>query len=389
MNPQRLKIRLGALACAIICSMASCSYVSPPKEEASALHQSTTIEDANALLKRSKQLTKNNEVAAVYQLRAAEIAWNLLDTDGGRVKNISNLNESQKQAIQVLKTAAEELAENFVDSKYQPVKEFNHAGFSYQINAAAASQTGVHTLDNLTAIKPVSEVRHRLCNQWHTTDGIGAPLASKWKRPTDPKVARFVSSRSYMNSFTAVLSFDKTKKSGAPKSASLVGYDPSYISKIQLGQTEYPLAADFTSTMVDQTSDIHEFRLALKGLIHPGEIDAKLISLEHYDPNRIPVLFVHGLNSHPLMWRNVINNLRADPKLRGRYQFMIFYYPTAWPISYSSLRLRQELAAWEATVGTPKKMVLVGHSMGACFPECRPSIQSEKSGTKLLEKAVT
>ncbi len=379
---------------AITCVITSCSYVSPPQKEENLLLQSKTLADADTLLKKSKHLTKNAEVAAVYQLRAAEIAWNLLDTDGGRIKAISNLGESQKQAIRVLEKATEELSENFVFSKYQAVKQFNHAGFSYQINAEGALIPGVHSLGDITALKPSSKVRRRLCNQWHTTDGIGVPMASKWKRPTDPKVSRFVSSRSYMNSFTAVLSFDKAIKPNAARAASLVGYDPSYISKVKLGQTEYPLAADFTATMVDQTSDIHEFRLALKGLIHPGEIDAKLISLERYDPNRIPVLFVHGLNSHPLMWRNVINDLRSDPNLRERYQFMIFYYPTAWPISYSSMRLRQELAAWEATVGTPKKMVLVGHSMGGLLSRMQV-IQPErkiwdetfgKSSDKLYEK---
>jgi hypothetical protein len=86
--------------------------------------------------------------------------------------------------------------------------------------------------------------------------------------------------------------------------------------------------------------------------------------MEPYDPERIPVLLVHGLNSHPRMWRDVINDLRADPKLRGRYQFLLFYYPTGWPIAYSSMRLREELAAFDSLFKHPQKMVMVGHSMG-------------------------
>ncbi len=43
---------------------------------------------------------------------------------------------------------------------------------------------------------------------------------------------------------------------------------------------------------------------------------------------------------------------------------MLFYYPTGWPIAYSSMRLREELAALEDLVGRNKKMVVVGHSMG-------------------------
>jgi hypothetical protein len=85
---------------------------------------------------------------------------------------------------------------------------------------------------------------------------------------------------------------------------------------------------------------------------------------EPYDPHRIPVLFVHGLNSHPLMWRDVINDLRFDPDLRGKYQFWVFYYPTGWPPAYSAMRLREELAAVDKVYGRQHNMVLVGHSMG-------------------------
>jgi hypothetical protein len=344
--------------------MISCSNVLPPTETSKTQLAGQTLADADALLKRAKHFTTNHEATAVYQLRAAEIAWNMLDTDGGSIKSVSTLNESQKHALRVLKTATEELSQNFVGSRYQADKQFTHAGLIYQVHATASSKRGINSLSILETAKPASQVKHGLCKNWHIKDGIGAPLASKWKRPTDPKSLRFISSRGYLEPITAVLSFDRSAKPSSAKKASIVGYDPTYISRVILGNTDYPLAADFTAPIVEQTSDIHEFRIALTGLIHPGEIDAKLISLGRYDPEKIPVLFVHGLNSHPRMWCNVANDLRADPKLGGRYQFMLFYYPTAWPISYSSMRLRQELAAWQAVVGTPKKMVLVGHSMG-------------------------
>ena len=86
--------------------------------------------------------------------------------------------------------------------------------------------------------------------------------------------------------------------------------------------------------------------------------------LQPYDSKRIPVVLVHGLNSHPRMWRNVINDLSADPDLRGKFQFWVFKYPSGWPISYSAMRLREELAALSRVVGPQRDMVFVGHSMG-------------------------
>jgi hypothetical protein len=96
----------------------------------------------------------------------------------------------------------------------------------------------------------------------------------------------------------------------------------------------------------------------------PFASPASLLMLQPYDANRIPVVLVHGLSSHPRMWRNVINELNADPDLRGRFQFWVYYYPTGWPISYSAMRLREELAALSKIVGPQREMVFVGHSMG-------------------------
>ena len=253
---------------------------------------------------------------------------------------------------------------HFIGANYQPEKQFSYAGYSYRISATRAPKPGVYPLARLSSAKPAHKVKRTLCENWHTEDGVGAAFAPVWKRPTDPKVQRFVSSRSYLEPITGVLDFSGPAKPGVPRQASLTGYDPTAVSRVNLGLTEYPLAADFTAPIVEQTADIKEFKLALTGLIHPGVLDARLMLMEPYDPERIPVLLVHGLNSHPRMWRDVINDLRADPKLRGRYQFLLFYYPTGWPIAYSSMRLREELAAFDSLFKHPQKMVMVGHSMG-------------------------
>jgi hypothetical protein len=86
--------------------------------------------------------------------------------------------------------------------------------------------------------------------------------------------------------------------------------------------------------------------------------------LEPYDPDRIPLVFVHGLISTPRMWRNVINELETDPVLRERYQCLVFAYPTGNPPLYSALRLREELAKFHHQYPNARDCVLVGHSMG-------------------------
>src|SRR5213595_1763464 len=96
-----------------------------------------------------------------------------------------------------------------------------------------------------------------------------------------------------------------------------------------------------------------------------------LYFLQPYDPDRIPVVFVHGLISTPFSWVQTINGLQADPEIRKRYQFWVFAYPTGNPVLYSALRLREELAKVDKLYPDHKGYVLVGHSMGDCFRKRR------------------
>jgi len=82
-----------------------------------------------------------------------------------------------------------------------------------------------------------------------------------------------------------------------------------------------------------------------------------LYTLEPYDPDRIPIVFVHGLISTARMWRNVVNELEFDPVLRARYQCWVFNYPTGNPLLYSALRCREELTKAEKLYGLPHGFV--------------------------------
>lgn len=353
-----------ALATALI--LGSCGLTVPPPQKV--LH-GTTLATADALLKAANSAQTDRNAAAAYQMRAAEIVWQHLDTDGGKIQDTQSLPPEQQHALRILKSSTEGVAKNFIGEKQAIEKSFTFGGFSYRVRADLADKVGVRPLAQLESAEPAHLIKHTLCQHWHTKDGAGAPFAPKWQRPIDPKTQRFVSNRSYLDPITGVLNFDPASRVGSPRSASLTGYDPTYVSQIRLGKTDYPLAADFTAPIVAQTSDINELKIALTGLVYPGVVDSKLFMLEPFDPERIPVLLVHGLGSHPRMWKNVVNDLRADPKLRGKYQFIVFYYPTGWPISYSAMRLREELAAYQNQFHPQQKMVVIGHSMGGLLAQ--------------------
>ena len=306
----------------------------------------------------------DSDAAAVFRLRAAEIAWGELSERNGVVEKVESLPVAEQQALRILAQSAEELAPQFVGRGRDPQRTFNYAGLSYRVEAARDAAPGVYAPARLVSVRPAREVPRKLMRNWFEETGAGAPLSPHWSQSKDRGIDRFVPPGGYIEPLTAVLAFSGSVKTQGPRLVTLTAYDPTAVGRVRLGNAEYPLAADFTAPIVDRTRDISEGRLALSGLFRPDGGDASLVMLQPYDSQRIPVVLVHGLNSHPRMWRNVVNDLNADPQLRGRYQYWVFRYPSGWPISYSAMRLREELAALSRIIGPQRNMVFVGHSMG-------------------------
>jgi pimeloyl-ACP methyl ester carboxylesterase len=80
--------------------------------------------------------------------------------------------------------------------------------------------------------------------------------------------------------------------------------------------------------------------------------------LEEYDPEKIPILFVHGAGGTPKGWKFFIDNLD-----RTRFQPWFFYYPTG-----ARMRSMSNLLMWKLQNLQIKykfdKMVITAHSMG-------------------------
>jgi pimeloyl-ACP methyl ester carboxylesterase len=133
-----------------------------------------------------------------------------------------------------------------------------------------------------------------------------------------------------------------------------------------------PLAADFTAARQLALDRGFLKGFSLTGLLYPEKVleESRLYQLEPYDPNRIPVVFVHGLMSDPHIWFNCVNAIYADPQLRARYQPWYFLYPTGMAVPSTAARLRESLNDMRNRLDPDhndpgmNRMVLVGHSMG-------------------------
>jgi len=89
-----------------------------------------------------------------------------------------------------------------------------------------------------------------------------------------------------------------------------------------------------------------------------------------YNPNKIPIVFVHGTFSSPAWWAEMMNTLRADSLLSQKYQMWYYLYDSGRRLYRSGHNLRDSLLQrikefdQDGTSPALHQMVVIGHSQG-------------------------
>jgi pimeloyl-ACP methyl ester carboxylesterase len=233
-------------------------------------------------------------------------------------------------------------------------------GLRYRLRFSPAARDGAWDPAYFTDFKIAGKVRRGHLRQSVEIDGIGGTLVGIKKTPGlvpgDP--ATFEPGGGFVAPVTATLDLRGSD-------ATLTLNDPGERQTVRLADATRTLAADFTAPLASRPH-VNELWAGLMELINVQQYlsGTGLYMLEPYDPDRIPVIFIHGLVSTPQMWADTINELEGDPDLRGRYQYWVFRYPTGNPVTYSAMRCREELARIQRLHPMPRGFILVGHSMG-------------------------
>ncbi len=149
-------------------------------------------------------------------------------------------------------------------------------------------------------------------------------------------------------------------------------HNPLTTKDLRVAGYPVPLESDLTTPLAYYLAAANLDSAGLAGFFRPDSLGRSvgLHTLEPYDPGRIPVILVHGLLSSPLTWAPLFNDLQADPVLRKRFQFWVYFYPTGNPYLVTAAALRDDLAKMRRALDPDGKdpalddMVLVGHSMG-------------------------
>lgn len=190
-------------------------------------------------------------------------------------------------------------------------------------------------------------------------DGIGATLLAVRKTPVTDYAKLFFRSAHVYYSVTAVARFEGNH-------CEIRMEDPLALETVEVVGHNFPLAGDFSTSVAMFLATEKPDKLGLTRLLHPDKWkDTTLLyRLQPYDPNKIPILFVHGLQDTSATWMPMFNQLLDDPQIRDHYQFWFFTYPSGYPFPYSAGLLRHDLDRFDKAYPDHKPIVIIGHSMG-------------------------
>ena len=192
-----------------------------------------------------------------------------------------------------------------------------------------------------------------------TKRGLGAPLVVKTDDPDYIRSGPSDRGRSIYHALTAVIRFKG-------KNCEVVLLDPLEQDTVTIGGSTYPLASDAQGPLAMSLADLDpetwtNGRLPRSQRSEPA---TRLAKLQPFNPDKIPVLFIHGLGGSTRDWTPLLDNLRRDPKIRRHYQFWFFSYSSLQPYATSASLLREQLAAIRKRHPRAKEIIVVGHSMG-------------------------
>ena len=222
-------------------------------------------------------------------------------------------------------------------------------------------------LAKLDAVFPAAQVKARLVQPRHTREGLGVPVVG-WVEtsPVGKPRERYLLPNGYPYNITATLDFSTP---GGPTWR----FAKRWLQEeIRVGAASHPLAADWTAPneFFWQMCQLDDLRFMNVFLPDRFTEETGLYFVQPYDPDRIPLVLVHGLVSSPDAFKELINDLAPEPWFRENYQIWLYNYPTGNPWSFSARKFREsmnEACRYARSKGPDDKlnrMVVAAHSMG-------------------------
>jgi pimeloyl-ACP methyl ester carboxylesterase len=236
-----------------------------------------------------------------------------------------------------------------------------------EVQVRINNETFASQMDEFEEILLADQFRVRGLSMRNREAGIGTPLICV--RPLNPQFGLRQSTPA-----TALLRGPASiGELGAGKSVCALDlYHPIFdTTTAVIGGVQVPLEMDITAFRAYGLTQSRIWSLGKLGFLAPAErIPSQLVLNQPYQPDRIPVVFVHGTFSSPVTWAEMVNTLIADPELRKRYQVWTFIYGSGNPLVQSIGDFRAALTEKvqqldpQGTNTLLREMVVIGHSQG-------------------------
>lgn len=321
------------------------------------------VSGARLSLAAARKTQSDPKAAVGHYLDAADAAVRSVGGSSGNEVNeeARSIYNAASQEVTVLLRSSPELW-----NRTETIPSLNGV---YRLRFAAGSQTeGTWDPNYFDFFRTPRQVHEKVAHQEARINDWGGALVGVYK-PSDPR-KYFLPLVGLAVPVTAALDFTPAAPAvGQVRDAALALYDPTRRVTVRVAGASRPLAADFGAPLAYYPEP--GLLMGLMAMIRPEKYEnrAGIYMLEPYDPDRIPVILVHGLVSIPQMWLPTISAIESDPKLHGRYQFWVFAYPTGDPILLTALELRESLARVYKLYPKTKDMVLISHSMGGLLSQ--------------------
>ncbi len=263
-------------------------------------------------------------------------------------------------------------------------------------NLSFASREGFEQPQDYEFLQPSASIDlEGLPNRYHRW-GAGLAMTACRKKKKDSYMDSYLPEAGLCIPITTIITFDDPC---SPENCSAHISLNNSLKKESLTTAEkvqVPLQSDFTAPFAKilERSGIGNWD-GFFGAFSSNENIAKktgFFSVEPYDPEKIPVIMVHGLFSSPATWLSLYNDLMGDPLLRKNFQIWSYQYPTNLPILLNAKTFRDNLDQLEkfmqdhGAAGRPNPgMVVIAHSMGGILTKT----VTVKSSTDLVNSVVS
>ncbi len=225
------------------------------------------------------------------------------------------------------------------------------------------------SLEYFDEIHPASDYETRKLTH-HTRRGTGVPLMALRENHQQTPIEKYFPPEVITRPLTAVAR--PGAKRGSRQEVRISLLCPLRNDAVVVNGKSLPLAADFSvpwAAALSRTGKLNQAKV-LDMLTRTPRRKPQLYLMEPYNPDKEPLIMIHGLLSTPLAWSGLSNEIWADDKIRSRYQIWHYLYNTSAPALYSARILRTQLKELRTLLDPEgddyamKHTTLLTHSMG-------------------------